>query len=162
MPLPLPFFKKYALAALLTVILAAQTVFIIFLYFKLQDLQRNAELTAPTPAPTYSPFTPTPRANTLKDVIGQGLQERSRSATSPAEKPLCSCPPGSPGPAGEKGEKGEKGDKGDSGSGDLTGGRWVTYCQSKLGPVRQKPSYGCDSGNANADYKESDLQLWVR
>jgi hypothetical protein len=80
-------------------------------------------------------------------------------ATPSAEKPLCNCPPG---PSGPSGPPGEKGDKGDPGAADLTGGHWATYCQSKLGPVRQKPSYGCDTGNANADWKESEFQMWVR
>lgn len=149
--------KKYALPAVLTSILAAQAIFLIFLYFKVQDLQRNAELTAPTSTPTYTPLTPTPRPTTLKDVIRQGLAT-APSATPSAEKPLCNCPPGPPGPSGPPGEKG---DKGDPSAADLTGGRWVTYCQSKLGPVRQKPSYGCDKDNANADWKESEFQLWV-
>lgn len=162
MPSRLALLKKYTPSVLLVIILIAQTLSLLFLYFRVQDLQRNAELSPPAPTPTYSPLTPTPRASTLKDLISQGALEQSRSATQSGGKSLCHCPPGPPGAAGEKGEKGDKGDKGDTGGGDLTGGRWATYCQSKLGPVRQRPNYGCDTGNANADYKESEFQVWVK
>lgn len=159
MALWLAFLKKYFFSAAVVFVLAAQAVSVFLLYFKIQNVTRASESAGPAPLPAYSPLTPTPRAATLKDAVGNRLAEPPRPATATAEKSACNCPPG---PAGPQGEKGEKGDKGDPGANDLTGGRWAIYCQSKLGPVRQKPSYGCDTGNANADYKESEFQVWVK
>lgn len=151
--------KKYLLSTFLIFILVAQTIFSLFLYFTLQDLKRATENNSLAPLPTYTPLTPT---LTLKEAVNADHQIPSRAATPSAQTGACTCPLGPQGPAGEKGEKGEKGDKGDSGTADTTGGRWAVYCQSRLGPVRQKPSYGCDKNNANDDWKESEFQVWVK
>lgn len=148
--------KKYLLGFLLFAVIFIQSVFLTVQYLDLQDLKKVVGAIPVNANPTYTTGT-TNRGTTLKDAI-------DRSATASAETPVitqkeagsCNCPPG---PTGVPGLKGDKGDKGDPGTSD---GRWVAYCQSRLGPVRQKPSYGCDTGNANTDYKETETQLWVK
>lgn len=153
--------KKYAPGAALVLFLAIQSVVITFLYFDLQDLKRVSDQTLSNPFPVYSIPTPSPAGG--RGMGDQGLTDKlffstpTASGSSTAAIPNCtSCP------AGPIGPQGEKGDPGEPGMGTANDGRWVVFCQSRLGPVRQKPTYGCDTGNSNADYKESDLQLWVR
>lgn len=159
--------KKYALPTLLIVFLALQAIITAFLYFDLQDLKRVSDQTLINPLPKYSILTPTPSGG--RGVDDQGLTDKlffsnpvSTASGTPTTANCNTCPAGPTGPQGEKGEKGDKGDPGDSGTSASGDGRWVVFCQSRLGPVRQKPTYGCDTGNSNSDYKESDVQLWVK
>lgn len=68
-------------------------------------------------------------------------------------------PTGPPGPSGPPGPQGPKGDKGDPGT---AGGDWITYCQSALGPVRKKPTYGCDTANVDSSHREEEVILYVK
>lgn len=157
--------KKYTPDTLLVFFLAAQSIAIIFLYFDVQDLKRTADLTPVNPVSSYLISNPTPSVKNGRGINDQGLTDKlffatpSATGTSTSSSPSCNCPPGPAGPQGEKGEKGDKGEPGTTATGD---GRWVVYCQSRLGPIRQKPTYGCDTGNANTDYKESEVQMWVK
>ncbi|MEK7610818.1 MAG: hypothetical protein AAB486_00400 [Patescibacteria group bacterium] len=157
--------KKYAPVTVLVLFLAVQSVVIIFLYFDLRDLKSISDQTLSNPLPVYSIPTPSPAGGrgigdqSITDKLFFSNPTATASGTTAAANCSNTCPAG---PIGPQGEKGEKGDPGESGTGTTTDGRWVVFCQSRLGPVRQKPTYGCDTGNSNADYKESDLQLWVR
>ncbi len=152
----LGYLKKYLLGTVLFIVIFIQSVFLTVQYLDLQDL-KNIVGTLPTDtAPTYTPKT-ADKGVTLKEALDLSATPSAViPSVSPKEAGVCNCPPGPTGPAGPQGEKGDKGDPGTS------DGRWVAYCQSRLGPVRQKPSYGCDTGNANADYKETETQIWVK
>ena len=152
--------KRLMPGTLLVVFLVFQSVTIIVLFFQIRDLKMTTENNTPN-LPVYKGIPPSPtitKKDTLKDLVSKGLPEKSYES-SPSGAPSCLCPPGIPGEKGEKGEKGDPGAKGDPGVSD---GAWTVYCQSRLGPVHPKPSYGCDTGNANTDYKESEVQLFIR
>lgn len=156
--------KKYALPTLLVLFLSVQAIVTAFLYFDLQDLKRVLDYAAPSPIPVLS--IPTPPVSGGRGIGDQGITDKlffsTPSATGSSKTAVTNCISCPAGPDGPQGEKGEKGDPGEVGPSTTADGRWVVFCQSRLGPIRQKPTYGCDTGNANTDYKESDLQLWVR
>ncbi len=152
------FLKKYLPLFLLLAVIFGQSVILTVLYLDLQDLKKAVEILPSAPAPTYTSAAANKSAG-LKELVDQSASPSAQVTYFPKETGSCNCPSGPSGPAGPKGDKGEPGDPGTSITAD---GQWVVFCKSNLGPVRQKPTYGCDTGNANVDYKESDLQLWVK